>query len=218
MLILGQSPARRARAIADKNSFDSLVCRAFYKTILLDRLFISNFMGKYVAFLRGINVGGKTSVKMADLRETAEKIGLENIETYIQSGNLIFETPERDSDKLSALLEKAVEQDFFKTPVMVRSFDELRDAVENNPFAGEEFEEKLFHLVFLAEKLSDEKAAMLLANNSETEKFAVRNREVYCLLRYSTADSLLGKKYIDNKLKIPATARNWRTIRKLLEF
>lgn len=175
-------------------------------------------MEKYVAFLRGINVGGKTSVKMEKLREIAERIGLENIRTYIQSGNLIFETAEKDVHKLTVLLEKAIEEEFFKTPVMVRSFDELRSAVENNPFADEEFEEKLFHLVFLAEKLSDEKTAMLLANNCEKEKFAVRNREVYCLLRDSTADSLLGKKYIDNKLKTPATARNWRTIKKLLEY
>jgi uncharacterized protein (DUF1697 family) len=74
------------------------------------------------------------------------------------------------------------------------------------------------HLVFLAEKLSDEKAEMLMANNKETEKFAVLNREVYCLLRAGVADSLLGKKFIDNKLKVAATARNWRTLNKILEL
>ena len=175
-------------------------------------------MTKYVAFLRGINVGGRTSIKMEKLREVFASLGFQNIKTYIQSGNVIFETDETNGDKLSAKIESAVEKEFFKTNVMVRSAEEIRDAVKNNPFAGEEFDEKLFHLVFLSEKLPDEKAEMLLSNNRETEKFAVRNREVYCLLRDGVADSLLGKKYIDNKLKTPATARNWRTVNKISEF
>lgn len=173
---------------------------------------------KYAAFLRGINVGGKTSIKMERLREVFGALGFENVKTYIQSGNVVFETAETDDRKLAARIETAVEKEFFKTPVMVRSMDALRDAVENNPFAGEEFEDRLFHIVFLSEKLSDEKAAMLLSNNKETEKFAVRRREVYCLLREGVADSMLGKKYIDNKLKTPATARSWRTINKILEL
>ena len=175
-------------------------------------------MTKYVAFLRGINVGGRTSIKMERLREVFASLGFENVKTYIQSGNVIFETIKTDDNELAAAIESAVENAFFKTNVMVRSFDEIKDAVENNPFAGEEFNEKLFHLVFLSEKLSDEKAELLLSNNNETEKFAVRNREVYCFLRDGAADSLLGKKYIDNKLKTPATARNWRTVNKILEF
>lgn len=173
---------------------------------------------KYVAFLRGINVGGKTIVKMEELRKVFFGLGFENVKTYIQSGNVLFETDERNEAKLTAKIKQAVEENFFKTPVMIRSIQEVADAVKNNPFADEDFEDKLFHLVFLAEKLSDEKAAMLLSNNSEKEKFAVRNREVYCLLRDGAAGSLLGKKYIDNKLKTPATARNWRTMKKILEL
>lgn len=173
---------------------------------------------KYAAFLRGINVGGRTSVKIERLRETFAALGFQNVKTLIQSGNVVFEADETDDGKLAAKIEAAIEREFFKTPVMVRSIDEIRDAVENNPFAGEEFEDKLFHLIFLSEKLSDEKAALLLSNNCEAEKFAVRDREVYCLLRAGFADSLLGKKYIDNKLKIPATARNWRTMKRILEF
>ena len=173
---------------------------------------------KYVAFLRGINVGGKTSMKMEELRKVFAALGFANVKTYIQSGNVVFETEEQDEAKLTAKIESAIEANFFKTPVMIRSIEEIRDAFENNPFDGEAFEDKLFHLIFLSEKLSDEKAEMLLSNNSENEKFAVRNREVYCLLRGEFPKSLLGKKYIDNKLKTPATARNWRTIEKILEL
>lgn len=174
---------------------------------------------KYAAFLRGINVGGKTIVKMEKLREVFQSLGFENVKSYIQSGNVIFETRKTDDEKLAAKIEAAVEREFFKTPVMIRSLDEIRDAFENNPFRDEEFEDKLFHLVFLSEKLSSEKAELLLSKSRESEKFAVRNREVYCLLRDGgVADSLLGKKFIDNKLKVPATARNWRTIKKILEL
>lgn len=173
---------------------------------------------KYAAFLRGINVGGKTIIKMEALREVFSALGFENVKSYIQSGNVIFETRKTDDEKLAAKIEAAVEKEFFKTPVMVRSIDEIKEAFENNPFANEEFEDKLFHLIFLAEKLSDEKAELLLSKSTENEKFAVRNREVFCLLRGGFSDSLLGKKYIDNKLKTPATARNWRTIRKILEL
>ena len=173
---------------------------------------------KYVAFLRGINVGGKTIIKMEELRKVFSSLGFANVKTYIQSGNVVFETDETGERELTATIEKAVEINFFKTPVMIRSINEIKEAVANNPFADEEFEDKLFHLVFLAEKLSDEKAEMLLSNNRESEKFAVRNREVYCLLQNGVTDSLLGKKYIDNKLKVAATARNWRTVNKILEL
>ncbi|HEY8562135.1 MAG TPA: DUF1697 domain-containing protein [Pyrinomonadaceae bacterium] len=173
---------------------------------------------KYAAFLRGINVGGRTSVKMENLRAVVAGLGFENVKTYIQSGNVVFETNETDDRKLAELLEAAIEKEFFKTPVMVRALGEIEKIVENNPFAGEQFEDKLFHVVFLREKLSDEKAEMLLAQNRDEERFFVRGREVYCLLKSGVADSLLGKKYIDNKLKTPATARNWRTIRKILEL
>jgi uncharacterized protein (DUF1697 family) len=178
----------------------------------------SNFIMKYVAFLRGINVGGKTIIKMEELRKVFSTLGFENVKSYIQSGNVVFESEETDEAKLTEKIAKAIEANFFKTPVMVRTIDEIKDAVANNPFADEEFEDKLFHLVFLAEKLSDEKAELLLSNNKDSEKFALRNREVYCLLRDGVADSLLGKKYIDNKLKVAATARNWRTLNKILEL
>jgi uncharacterized protein (DUF1697 family) len=173
---------------------------------------------KYAAFLRGINVGGRTSIKMENLRRVFSALGFANVKTYIQSGNVIFETDETDEAKITAEIEQAVAENFFKTPVMVRSLEEIKDAVENNPFAGEQFEDRLFHIVFLAERLSAENVEMLLSNNKESEQFAVRGREVYCLLREGAADSLLGKKYIDNKLKTPATARNWRTLKKILEL
>lgn len=176
-------------------------------------------MTKYVAFLRGINVGGKNKIKMEILREMFAALGFENVKTYINSGNVIFETAEADDKKLAAKIEKAIEKEFsLNIRVMVRTIDEIEDIIKNNPFDGQFTSDRDLHVLFLDEELAAEKREMLLSNNNENEMFAVRNREIFCLLRVGFSDSLLGKDYIGKKLKTPATARNWRTVNKLLEF
>lgn len=172
---------------------------------------------KHVAFLRGINVGGNNKIEMKTLREVFAALGFENVKTYINSGNVIFETVE--SDELSARIEKAIEAEFsLKIKTMTRTATEIGDIVENNPFVGRFENDKDLHVLFLDAELSADKRELLLAQNNENEMFAVRNREIFCLLRAGVADSLLGKGFIDKKLKTPATARNWRTVKKIAEL
>jgi uncharacterized protein (DUF1697 family) len=152
---------------------------------------------------------------MERLRALLTGIGFENVRSYIQSGNVAVDSDDSE-ESIQARISEAFEGEFFPTPVMVRTIDSIRDAIDANPFANEEFEDKQMHLVFLSEAMNDEKASILLSHNNDIETFAVRGREVYSLLRGGVADSLLGKKFIDNKLKIPATARNWRTVKTLL--
>ena len=139
--------------------------------------------------------------------------------TYINSGNVIFETVETDDNALSLKIEKAIEAELsLKIKVMTRKISEIEELIKNNPFAGQFENDKDLHVLFLDEKLPEEKREFLLSNNNENEIFAVQNREIFCLLRISVLDSLLGKGFVDKKLKIPATARNWRTVNKILEF
>jgi uncharacterized protein (DUF1697 family) len=174
---------------------------------------------KYVAFLRGINVGGKNKVKMETLREVCVSLGFENIKTYINSGNVIFETAKIDDKKIAAKLESAIENEFaLKIKVIVRMMAEIEQIIVNNPFAGQFENDKDLHVFFLDEELPDEKRKLLLSNNTENEMFAVQNREIFCLLRVSVLDSLMGKDYIGKKLKVSATARNWRTVNKVTEM
>lgn len=174
---------------------------------------------KHIAFLRGINVGGKNKIKMETLREVCAAIGFENVKTYINSGNIIFETKKTDDKKLAAEIENAIEKEFsFKIKVIVRAIAEIETIVKNNPFDGQFENDKDLHVFFLEEEMPDEKRELLLSNNNETEQFAVINREIYCLLRVSVLDSLIGKDYIAKKLKVSATARNWRTVNKILEL
>ncbi len=174
---------------------------------------------KYVAFLRGINVGGKNKVKMETLREVCASLGFQNVKTYINSGNVIFETAKINDLELVENIEKAIEAEFaLKIKVMVRSVAEIENIIKNNPFDGQFENNKDLHVFFLDDELSAEKRELLLSNNSETEMYAVICREIFCLLRASVLDSLMGKDYIGKKLKVSATARNWRTVNKILEF
>ncbi len=174
---------------------------------------------KYVAFLRGINVGGKNKIKMETLREVCSSLGFENVKTYINSGNVIFETRKTENKKLAAKIESAIEKEFsLSIKVIVRSILEIEEIVKNNPFVGQFEDDKDLHVFFLDEEMPDEKREMLLANNNENEQFAVFSQEIFCLLRVSVLDSLIGKDYIAKKLKISSTARNWRTVNKVLEL
>ena len=174
---------------------------------------------KYVAFLRGINVGGKNKIKMETLREVCAALGFENVKTYINSGNVIFETPKTDDKNLAAQLESAIDKEFdLKIKVIVRSMSEIEEIIKNNPFEGQFENDKDLHVFFLDEQMPDEKRDILLSNNNEKEMFAARNREIFYLSHVSFSDSLMGKDFIGKKLKVSATARNWRTVNKILEF
>ena len=158
-------------------------------------------------------------IKMERLRETFSSLGFGSVKSYINSGNIVFETAKTDDLKLAAKIEKAIEKEFgFDVRVMVRSMPEIEDILKNNPFEGKFENDKQVHVFFLDEKLSKEKSELLLANNCEGEQYAVRGREIFCYRTNAFPDSLMGKDYIGKTLKTPATARNWRTVNKILEL
>lgn len=174
---------------------------------------------KYVTFLRGINVGGKNMIKMEALREMVGSLGFTDVKSYINSGNIIFETDEMDDNELSAKITEAITETFsFNIKVMTRKISEIESLVKNNPFAGQFENDKDLHVFFLDEDLSEEKRDILFAQANENEMFAFQPRTIFCLLRISILDSIVGKGFIDKKLKVSATARNWRTVNKILEF
>lgn len=174
---------------------------------------------RFVALLRGVNVGGNTKVNMAELRASCERLGYENVKTYINSGNVIFDAAATDADKLASQIHDTILKDFgLDISVMVRSVEELQEVITNNPFGGQFDNHKDMHVFFLAEELSEEKRALLMEKHSDAEQFAIDGRTIYYLLRISIIDSALGKGFLDKKLKVPATARNWRTVTKLAEM
>ncbi|MCC6329116.1 MAG: DUF1697 domain-containing protein [Acidobacteria bacterium] len=189
---------------------------------------------RYIALLRGINVGGNTMIKMEELRKTFEALGFANVKTYINSGNLAFDvkmrkpaqsTGETGSSvdvsceleaELTTQIESAIAKDFEKQiPVMVREQADIKRILASNPFDGQFESHKEMHVLFLKEEMPKEKRDQLLDAAPIGERFEAVGREIYCHLPMGVADSLLGKSFIEKKLKLAVTGRNWRTIEKL---
>ncbi|MBK8304822.1 MAG: DUF1697 domain-containing protein [Chloracidobacterium sp.] len=118
---------------------------------------------RYIALLRGINVGGNTMIKMTELKAVFERLGFENVATYINSGNISFDAKKTAEEKLVAKIEKAILSEFKKTvPVMVRERDAINGILSNNPYDGQFESHKHMHVLFLKEEMSPEKTAQLL--------------------------------------------------------
>ena len=179
---------------------------------------------RHIALLRGINVGGNTMIKMEELRAMFEALRFGNVKSYINSGNIAFDSvssPHVSKGKtleiaLSNQIESAIQNTFGRSiPVMVREQRQIQTVLENNPFAGQFESHKEMHVLFLKEEMPADKLQQLLANQTNDEGFAVRGREIFCHLKLGVANSLLGKGFIEKKLKVAYTARNWRTVERL---
>ena len=170
----------------------------------------------YAALLRGINVGGNTMIKMAELKAVFERCGFENVVTYINSGNIAFDTIKTNEPTLVSKVEAMIEQEFGKQiPVMIREQSTIADILASNPFTGQFESHKEMHVLSLREEMPAEKLEQLLGAAPEDERYAVIGRELYCHLPMGVIDSLLGKSFLEKKLKLAVTGRNWRTTEKL---
>lgn len=174
---------------------------------------------RYIALLRGINVGGNNMIKMETLRAVFESLGFENVKSYINSGNLAFDTANTDDGKLAKKIHDAIQAEFgFDISVMVRTIAEIEEVVAWNPFAGQFESHKDVHIFFLNKNLTASQEDYLQEQASENEQFAILGRHIACLLKIRITDSAVGKGFIDKKLKVAATGRNWRTIKSIAEL
>ena len=174
---------------------------------------------RYVALLRGINVGGNTMIKMAELKKSFESLGFQNVVSYVNSGNLAFDARRSSESSLAKKLEGLIERDFGKSvAVMVREQAALPMVIAANPYDGEYESHKEMHVLFLKDEISEEQIAALRALAPVGERFTVAGREIYCHLPMGVADSVMGRGLFEKKLKISVTARNWRTVQKLAEM
>lgn len=171
-----------------------------------------------IAILRGINVGGKRKILMADLKSMCEKLGLKNVKTYIQSGNLIFNS-DRQNSELENDLEKAITEKFgFDVPVIVRTEKELEASINNNPFFDKDADIKQLHLTFLKEKPSKENIDKTLTYNYEPDKFKIDDKDTFIFCAGKYHKSKLTNNFFEKQLKVGATTRNWKTVLKLSEL
>jgi len=173
----------------------------------------------YVALLRGINVGGKNKLPMADLVAIFEDAGCRDVESYIQSGNVVFRATASLGKRIAPLVSGVIAERFgHQVPVMTRSGPELRQVVSRNPFLRRDAEPRALHVAFLAEKPTPAQVAALDPNRSPPDELSVLGREIYLLLPNGVARSKLSNKYLDSKLGTTSTLRNWKTVLRLSEM
>lgn len=182
---------------------------------------------RYVALLRGINVGGNTMIKMEELRAMFEALRFGNVRSYINSGNVAFDNVDNVGSRLiikgktpeivlSNQIEAAIRTTFGKAvSVMVREQRHVQTVLESNPFAGQFESHKEMHVLFLKEKLTAEQTRLLVEFTPSAERFQAIGREIYCHLPMGVAESFLGRGQFEKKLNLAVTGRNWRTVEKL---
>jgi uncharacterized protein (DUF1697 family) len=175
-------------------------------------------MTRYVAFLRGINVSGQKLIKMEALRQFFEMPGFKNITTYIQSGNVLFDSKETDGEKLRVKIEKQLlGQLGYEVPTIVRSLDEIRTIIKKNPFPASLDGSKKLYVHFLSDEPVKALHALLQPYKAPEEELRIIGREAY-LVTPGYGNSKLSNALVEKKLGVTATTRNWATVNKVLEL
>lgn len=174
---------------------------------------------RYVALLRGINVGGKAKVPMQTLRELLAGIGGTQVRTLLQSGNAVFTHERQEPDALAADLRRALaDESGLDITCMVRTAADLRRVVEANPFDMTGVNGSRFLVVFLAGPVPRDRLAALDEAAFAPDEFRAGEREVYAHFPDSVRDSRLAARLTDRGLGLAATGRNWNTVTKLLDL
>lgn len=177
----------------------------------------------YIALLRGINVGGKNMIKMAELKKVLQDLGLCDVKTYIQSGNVLFKSNEEEG-ALKIKIENAIEAEFgFPVPVILRKAEELEKIAASCPFSEEAVksaeatsEGESLYVSLMQYEPSKEAEERVVPYRTESDEYVIMGREVYLLFHKSIRNSKLANNL--HKLGSPSTVRNWKTLNKLIEL
>jgi uncharacterized protein (DUF1697 family) len=178
-------------------------------------------MKTYISILRGINVGGHKKVPMAELKALYQDLKFTDIITYIQSGNVVFKSNVKlTTSEISKKIEKKILEKFnFEVPVLVREADEMEKIVKSNPFLKDKsIDTDKLHITFLTEVPSKLNLDWLNNYNFPPDKFIIEGKEVFLHIPDSYGNTKLSNTFFENKLKVGATTRNWKTVNKLVEL
>lgn len=175
-------------------------------------------MSTYIAILRGINVSGKNKILMLDLKAIFESMDFKNVKTYIQSGNVIFDA--KSAKNLSDLIKDKINQKYsFNVPVIIRTVAEIDAILIQNPFLKQKnIELDKLHITFLAEQPTKENLDKINALQFEKDEFKVIGNEVYLHCPNGYGNTKLSNTFFENKLKVTATTRNWKTVNEILKL
>ncbi len=175
---------------------------------------------RYVSILRGINVGGKRKILMADLADLFRELGFSDIVTYIQSGNVIFTCEARDIPMLETTISDAIRHKYgWVVPVMVRTTSQIQNCLNNNHFeTTENMEDKHLYVTFLQRTPDTDLIASIHHEDFLPDRFQIVDNHVYGYCHGKYSESKLTNQFFEQKLKVAATTRNWITVKKLVEL
>ena len=177
-------------------------------------------MAKYIALLRGINISGKNIIKMDALKQLFQKLKFENVQTYIQSGNVIFESNEVDLTWMNKSIENGIKSEFnLEVPVLLLDASYLADVAASNPFIHEQnsgIEE--LHLTFLKAEVTQAQLEKAKANYIGEDDALLGHMALYVRCKNGYGQTKLHNNFFESKLKVSCTTRNWKTVLKLIEM
>ena len=175
-------------------------------------------MTRYAAFLRGINVGGHNLVKMADLQRLFVSLRFTNVKTYIQSGNVMFDAPEKDPHEITKRIEKGLLKLLgFEVKVFVRTILQIEEMLNQNPFKKvKSSDEVKMYVTFLAEELKMKPMLPLISANKDLEVICIEGCDVFSLSRPYKGRSTFPNNFVEANFRVQATTRNWETVKKMM--
>lgn len=174
-------------------------------------------MKTHIALLRGINVSGQKIIKMAELRASLAKLGYQSIQTYIQSGNILFQAEGKRATTLQSEIKELIKQDFgFDVPIVMTTAEKLKSAVAQNPFADKDLSR--VYLTLLEQEPEGEHIDHLKTFNYTPEEYVLEGKVVYLFSPIPYGNAKLSNNLFEKKLKVKATTRNWKTVNKLIDL
>ena len=172
-------------------------------------------MSIFISILRGINVSGQKKIKMADLKSLYESLGFKNVQTYIQSGNVVFEYKDAAATELQQMIFNAIQKHYdFEVPNLILSPTEIETALKKNPFKDID----KMYFTFLADTPIKENIEKLYTYSFDEEYYELIEKVVYFHCPNGAGRAKMSNNFFENKLKVMATSRNLNTTKKLLEM
>lgn len=175
---------------------------------------------KYISLLRGINVSGQKKILMKDLQKLYEENGFTNLVTYIQSGNVVFESKEKSLAKIRVKIENAIQKKYgFDVIVFVIEPGFLKNVITKNPYSKrKDFDAKKMYVAILSDTPSKDRIIELEKVKSGDDEFTILKEVVYLYLPGGAGKTKFSNNLIENKLKLDATTRNWNSMNEIYQL
>lgn len=177
-------------------------------------------MTTYICLLKGINVSGQKIIHMADVIADFEDLGFKNVITYLQSGNVVFDTPDSDISKIHQRIELRMIQSYgFVVAAIMRTEEEWRSVLSSNPFLAQKEEEiDRLYVTFLANSPAETAIKKIKRPEGIHDRFAIQGKEIYLYCPNGYGTTKLSTAFFEKKLNITATTRSWKTVTALEEI